>query len=142
MAIDSKLQLLKDVRQRKYLNKEFSALRSDLLDYAKSFYADRIQDFSEASMGGVLLDFAAFVGDVQSFYLDHQFGELFAETAVEDANIERALRSAGVDIVGAAPAVVTEWFYIEVPAAVESLAVVPYTPALPIIEQNSSATFV
>lgn len=115
MADDSKKQLLKQIRQRRYLNKDFDALRNDLLDYARSYFPDNIRDFSEASLGGLLLDFAAYVGDVQSYYLDHQFHESFPETSVEPNNVERHLRKAGVPIVGSSPAVVSITFYIKVP---------------------------
>jgi hypothetical protein len=73
MAADSKKDSLKSVRQRKFLNKSFDALRADLLEYAKIHYPDKIKDFSESSMGGLLLDLAAYVGDMQSFYFDHPY---------------------------------------------------------------------
>src|SRR5690242_6564066 len=107
---------LKEVRQRKYLAKDFDGLRAQLLEYARLYYPDRIKDFSETSVGGLLLDFAAYTGDVMSFYLDHQYAELNPETAVEVPNIERILRSAGVPIVGSAPALVPVTIYVQVPA--------------------------
>ena len=64
MAAKGKQNLLKSVRQRRFLNKEFQSFRADLVEYARTYYPDRINDFSEASMGGALLDFAAYVGDV------------------------------------------------------------------------------
>src|SRR5262245_1927648 len=94
---------LKQVRQRKYLARDFDGLRAQLLEYARLYYPDRIKDFAETSVGGLLLDFAAYTGDVLSFYLDHQYGELSSETAVETANIEKVLRNSGVPIIGAAP---------------------------------------
>ena len=97
MAEDTKKKVLPD-RQRSYLNKDFGSLRGDLLEYARTYFSDKIQDFSEASVGGLLLDLAAYVGDVNSFYLDHQFKELDPNTAVEEENIERMLRMAGGDI--------------------------------------------
>lgn len=140
MAIDTKTQLLKSVRTRRYLNKDFPSLRADLLQYARTHYGDRIKDFSEASMGGVLLDFAAFVGDVQSFYLDHQFSELFPSTAVESANIERALRESGVKIVGASPAVAEVTFFIEVPAKKVGTELIADPALLPVISQDTIVT--
>ena len=95
---------LKAVRQRKYLAKDFDALRNNLLEYARLYYPDRLRDFSENSLGGLLLDMAAYVGDNMSFYLDHQYGELDPTTAVEQLNIQRLLNQAGVPIVGASPA--------------------------------------
>jgi hypothetical protein len=136
---DSKIDILKAVRHRRYLNKEFDSFRADLLEYAKSYYKDKINDFSDASMGGVFIDMAAYVGDVMSFYLDHQFTELDPETAVETQNIERHLRKEGVEIVGASPAVVTLSFWVEVPAEIVRGAAVPRADAIPVIEEGSIA---
>ena len=137
MPTDTKRDALKSVRQRRYLNKEFDALRQDLLSYARTYYADQLADFSESSLGGLLLDFPAYVGDVMSFYLDHQFSELDSDTAVETDNIQRSLRRAGVDVVGASPAVTMLTFFVEVPAATENGVVVPSTLALPVVQSGT-----
>lgn len=115
MAINDNKTALKSVRQRNYLARDFDGFRTVLLDYARQYYPDKIQDFSESSLGGLFLDMAAYVGDSMSFYLDHLYGELNPETVVETSNIERILRNSGVPIVGASPAVVTLDFYVEVP---------------------------
>jgi hypothetical protein len=107
---------LRKTQTRSYLNKDFDGFKNDLLLYARTFFDDQIQDFSEASVGGLLLDMAAYVGDVMSYYLDHQLSELNIETAVETKNIEKIIRTAGIKITGASPAVVDLDFYIEVPA--------------------------
>lgn len=117
MAIKDNKTATKSIRQRNYLARDFDGFRAVLLDYARQYYPDRIQDFSESSVGGLFLDMAAYVGDNMSFYLDHLYGELNSETAVETTNIERALRNAGVPIVGAASSTVMVDFYIEVPVA-------------------------
>lgn len=131
---------LKVVRQRKYLAKDFNALRANLLEYARVYYPDKIRDFSESSLGGLLLDFAAYVGDNMSFYLDHQYGELDPSSAVETVNIQRLLNSSGVPIVGASPALVPVTVYVEIPAATINGVVGPQVDALPIIKANSSFT--
>jgi len=136
VAEDTKKKVLPD-RQRSYLNKDFGSLRGDLLEYARTYFSDKIQDFSEASVGGLLLDLAAYVGDVNSFYLDHQFKELDPNTAVEEENIERMLRMAGVDIEGASPAVASVKFLIEVPAERKGSVYQPQSAALPIIKQGT-----
>ena len=79
---------LKPKKERRYLNRDFDGFRKELLDYARTYFPDKIQDFSEASMGGMLLDLASYVGDNLSYYLDHQFHELNPLTAVESQNIE------------------------------------------------------
>lgn len=131
---------LKNFRNRSYLAKDFDSLRSLLVQYARLYYPDKIQDFSETSMGGMLLDLAAYTGDVMSFYLDHQYNELDPSTAIESKNIERLIRSSGVKIVGASPATVDVTFVIEVPAVFDGTSSFPSVESLPIIRQNSVLT--
>jgi len=128
---------LKQFRTRSYLARDFDAFRAQLLQYATLYYPDRIQDFSETSLGGVFLDLAAYAGDVMSFYLDHQYSELDPTTAVETSNIEKLIRSSGVQIVGASPALADVTIYIEVPAVTISNTIVPSPSALPIVKSNS-----
>lgn len=117
MALINNKQALKTVRQRNYLARDFDGFRRVLLDYARQYYPDRIQDFSEASMGGLFLDMAAYVGDNLSFYLDHLYGELNYDTVTESKNIEQIIKNAGLQIVGASPSIVNVDVYIEVPLA-------------------------
>lgn len=131
---------LKAVRQRRYLARDFDSLRAQLLEYARAYYPNKIRDFSESSLGGLFLDFAAMVGDNLSFYLDHQYGELNAETVVEAVNVQRQLVAAGVPIVGASPAVVPVTVYVEVPAAIVNGIIQPQPDALPVVKSNSSFT--
>lgn len=133
----AKPESLKSVRQRRYLGKDFDGLRALLLEYARIYHPKSGKDFSEASPGGLFLDLAASVGDNLSFYLDHQFGELDPETAVETQNIERALRAAGVPIVGASPATVRETFFIKVPAEAVDGRQVPMAAALPALLEGT-----
>ena len=108
-------------RSLNYLNKDFDAFRSDLLQYAQVHFSDQIRDFSEASLGGLLIDMAAYVGDVMSYYVDHQYNELNLETAIEDENIERLVRNSGVKIYGSSPAQVICDIYLRVRSKLDSL---------------------
>jgi len=99
-------------RSRSYLAKDFDSFKADLHRYAKIYFPEQIQDFSEASLGGLLLDMAAYVGDSLSFYLDHQFNELFSSTAIENKNILKHIREAGVPITTASPATVVVNFFV------------------------------
>jgi len=136
MAISDNSVALKTVRQRNYLARDFDGFRTVLLDYARQYYPEQIQDFSESSLGGLLLDMAAYVGDNMSYYMDHLYGELNSETVVETANIERILRSAGVPIHGAAAAVVDADFYIEVPVLSDG-TLTPDSTLLPTVNEGS-----
>jgi hypothetical protein len=114
MATDRKTQV-QQVRQRRYLSRDFDSLRATLLDYARQYYPTQIQDFSESSVGGLFLDMAAYVGDNMSFYMDHLYGELNFDTAVEPSSIQRALNNSGIEVNGAAPATANVTVYFEVP---------------------------
>jgi len=107
-------------RDIKYLNKDFQSFRNDLLNYASIHFSDKIQDFSEAGLGGMFLDMSAYVGDVMSYYLDHQYNELSLETAIEPVNIERLVRDTGIDITGASPSYANITFYITVPSKLKN----------------------
>lgn len=137
MADTDKAELLKSIRQRKYLNKSFDPFRADLLEYARTYYGDKIKDFSENSIGGLFLDFAAYVGDTMSFYMDHQFTELDPLEAVETVNIQRHLLNSGVKITGASPAVTGCTFFIEVPVERVNGVDRPRVDVLPIIKQGT-----
>lgn len=128
---------LRDIRQRKYLAKDFDGFRAQLLEYARTYHSDKIKDFSDGGLGGVFLDFAAYVGDSMSFYLDHQYTELDPSDAVESKNIERHLRNSNVPITGNSPAVVELTFYIEVPAETTNNVTMPQVTSLPIIMQGT-----
>ncbi len=137
MVLNTKKSLT-PIKNRSFLNKDFDQFRRQLLDYARTYFPDRIQDFSEASLGGLLLELVAYVGDTTAFYLDHQFRELDPETAVERLNIERLARQAGVEIQGAAPAVADVSFTVKVPAELAGTIYQPQNASLPIIKANTS----
>lgn len=125
-------------RKRNYLNRDFSDFRNELLRYSNTYFKDKIQDFSEASLGGLLLDMAAYVGDNMSFYLDHQFRELNPRTVVESQNIESMVRNAGIKIMGNSPASVTVDFYIEVQTEKDSNNVtIPKATCLPTLKDGA-----
>jgi hypothetical protein len=139
MAIDAKKQL-KNATKRNYLARDFQSFRNELYSHARLFFSDKIQDFTEPGLGGLLLDMAAYVGDTMSFYLDHQFNELNWSTAIENRNIKRHLRNAGVKARGANPAVAMIKLYFELPAETVDGEIIPKRNLLPIVQ--AATTFV
>lgn len=114
----------KNIRKRKinnkdvsYLNRDFESFRNELIRYARVHYDQSVQDFSESSLAGLFTDMASYVGDVLSFYLDHQFSELSLETAVEENNVQRLIRQSGIEIVGASPSIAQLKIKIAIPAS-------------------------
>lgn len=71
----------------KYLNKDFSSFKSDLIEFARAYYPTVYNDFSQASPGTMFIDMAAYVGDVLSFYLDNQIQETFLQYAKQKNNL-------------------------------------------------------
>ena len=74
-------------RDIKYVNKTFSDLRQQLIDYAKNYFPDTYNDFSPASPGMMFMEMAAYVGDILSFYQDIQVQETLLQYAQEPGNL-------------------------------------------------------
>lgn len=70
-----------------YLNKDYNKLKQQLIDFAKIYYPDTANDFSEGSPGMMFLEMAAYVGDILSFYTDTQVQETMLEYAQERENL-------------------------------------------------------
>ena len=76
-----------DKKQVKYLNKDYSEFKKNLVDFAKFYFPDTYQDFSDASPGSIFIDMASYVGDVLSYYTDNSFKESLLAYAEERENI-------------------------------------------------------
>lgn len=74
----------KDIR---YLNRNFTDFRKELIDYTKNYFPDTYNDFSAASPGVMFIEMASYVGDVLSFYQDQQLQETFLRHAKNPANL-------------------------------------------------------
>jgi hypothetical protein len=71
----------------KYLNKDFSTFKTDLIEYAKSYFPTSYNDFNQASPGSMFINMASYVGDVLSFYLDNQIQESYLQYARQKNNL-------------------------------------------------------
>ena len=70
-----------------YLNKDFGAFKTELQQYAKTYFPTTYNDFTEATPGNLFIEMASYVGDVMSFYLDTQVQENFLLYAKEKENL-------------------------------------------------------
>lgn len=70
-----------------YLNKDFNNLKAQLINFAKTYYPNTYNDFSEASPGLMLIELSSYVGDILSFYLDNQIQENFLQFAKQRKNL-------------------------------------------------------
>jgi len=74
-------------KEVKYLNKSFTDFKGDLITFIKTYYPNTWTDFNEANPGMIMLELAAYVGDVLSFYVDNSFKENLLAYAEEERNI-------------------------------------------------------
>jgi hypothetical protein len=70
-----------------YINKTFGDFKSNLINYAKTYFPNSYNDFSDASPGNMFIEMASYVGDVMSFYVDTQVQENFLLYAKEKENL-------------------------------------------------------
>jgi len=71
----------------KYFDKDFTTLKQDLINYARTYFQNNYMDFSPSAPGNMFMEMAAYVGDVLSFYTDTQLQETLLLYAQERKNI-------------------------------------------------------
>ena len=112
-----------------YLNKDFTSIKTALMDYAKSYFPDSYRDFNETSPGMMLLEMNAYVGDVLSFYIDKQYQEMLLPLAEERRNIITMAKMFGFKVKPIVPAYVDLTFTSNVNASSTDASKVDYSNA-------------
>ena len=74
-------------RNIKYINRDFSNFRTNLIEFARTYFPDTVTDFSATSPGTMFIEMASYVGDVLSFYTDNQIQENFIQYAKQVNNL-------------------------------------------------------
>jgi hypothetical protein len=74
-------------RDIKYINRDFTDYKAQLVDFAKNYFPDSYNDFSPTSPGMMFIEMAAYVGDILSFYQDTQLQETYLQYAKNPANL-------------------------------------------------------
>ena len=108
-----------------YLNKNYNDFKQSLVDYAKNYFPDAVNDFSEASPGTMFIEMASYVGDVLSFYLDTQIQENFIQYARERENLYSLAYNLGYVPAITNPSSVTLDVYQQIPAKVVGETTLP-----------------
>ena len=103
----------------KYIGRDFSSIRQNLIEFAKSYYPTAYNDFNESSPGMMFIEMAAYVGDVLSYYVDNQYRETLLHSAEEKKNIFKIAQSFGYKPKLSTPAFTIADLTIEVPAISE-----------------------
>jgi hypothetical protein len=128
------------IKDIKYLNKDFTELRSSLVNYAKTYFPTTYNDFTPASPGMMFMEMAAYVGDVLSFYLDNQFQETFLQYARQTNNLYELAYMFGYKPNVTGVALVDISFYQQVPAILSGSSYVPDFNYTLYIEPNARVT--
>lgn len=121
-----------------YLAKDFTVLKQQLIDYARTYFPNTYNDFTPSSPGTMFIDMAAYVGDILSFYLDNQIQENFLQYAREESNLLTLAYMLGYKPKVTSPAGVELTFYQQVPAKLSGSVTVPdFDYALKLAENAS-----
>ena len=75
------------IRDIRYLNKDFTDFRSQLINFSQTYFPTTYTDFSPSSPGIMFMEQASYVGDVLSFYLDNQLQETYLQYVRQTNNI-------------------------------------------------------
>ena len=115
MANDCNLDK-RQVKDIKYLNKDFGTFRADLIKFAKSYFPETYNDFNESSPGMMFIEMASYVGDVLSYYVDDQLKESLLMHAEERANVVDLAKALGYKTNASVPSLAEICVYQIVPA--------------------------
>ena len=116
MALNSITKKSNQGRDIKYLNKDFSKFRENLIEYAKTYFPKTYSDFNESSPGMMFIEMASYVGDVLSYYTDDTLKESLMLYAEDKENVLALAQYLGYKPKVSSPAITTLSIYQLVPA--------------------------
>lgn len=120
----------------KYLNKDFTSFKEALIEYAKSYFPEVYNDFTEATPGNMFIEMASYVGDVLSFYVDKQTQENLLLYAQDKQNLIALAYSLGYRPKVVSTATVDLEVFQQLPAVISaSIASPDYTYSLIVNEE-------
>ena len=116
MALNSITTKSNQGRDIKYLNKDFTAFRENLIEYSKTYFPKTYSDFNESSPGMMFIEMAAYIGDVLGYYIDDTLKESLMLYAEDKENIIALAQYLGYKPKVTSPALVKLSVYQLVPA--------------------------
>jgi hypothetical protein len=99
-----------------YTTRDFQSIRTELINFTKTYYPDLIDNFNDASVFSALLDLNAAVTDNLQFNIDRSIQETVLQYAQQRSSIYNIARNYGLKIPGQRPSVSLVDFSITVPA--------------------------
>lgn len=112
-----------------YASRNYADIRAGLVDMVKQYYPDVLSDFNDASVGMMLLELNAAVGDMLSYNTDRMFQETQIDYAKERKSVLSMARTFGLKIPGKRPSVTIVDFSVTLPVLGDTFDV-SYAPLL------------
>lgn len=103
-------------KEVRYLGRDFTQLRDDLVNFAKVYFPNTYRNFNESSVGLMFIEMASYVGDVLSYYTDQSLRESLLLYAQEEQNIYALAHTLGYKPALSVPAYTDLDVYQIVPA--------------------------
>lgn len=100
----------------KYLNRDFQSFRTNLIEFAKTYFPQTYSDFNESSPGMMFIEMASFIGDSLSYYIDDTLKESLLLYADDIENVMALSQYLGYKPKVTSPSVTTLSVYQLVPA--------------------------
>jgi len=99
-----------------YNSRNFSDVRQQLVEFIKKYYPETFSSFNDASVGMMLLELNAAVGDMLSFHTDRMFNETQINYAQERSSLLELARTFGLNIPGKRPSItLVDWTVTNIP---------------------------
>jgi hypothetical protein len=99
-----------------YTTRDFQSIRTELINFTRTYYPDTIQNFNDASVFSVLLDLNAAVTDNLQFNIDRSIQETVLQYAQQRSSVFNIAKTYGLKVPGMRPSVALVDFSITVPA--------------------------
>ena len=113
-----------------YNARNFTDLRRQLISFIKQYYPETYADFNDASVGMMLLELNAAVGDMLSFHTDRMFNETQINYAQEKSSLLEMARTFGLNVPGKRPSItIVEWEANNIPVDGDTFDI-QYAPKL------------
>jgi len=113
-----------------YNARNFSDVRQQLIEFIQKYYPEVFSDFNDASVGMMLLELNAAVGDMLSFHTDRMFNETQISYAQERSSLLELARTFGLNIPGKRPSItIVDWTVTNIPVNGDSFDI-SYAPKI------------
>ena len=99
-----------------YTVRDFQGVRTELINFTRTYYPDLVQNFNDAGIFSVMLDLNAAVTENLNYQIDRSIQETVLQFAQQKNSVYNIARTYGLKIPGQRPSVALVDFSITVPA--------------------------